>query len=210
MRKILITTVLLICAIVTNAQKADSKNAEPPSGFSLGIGAVNTSFVQKSFFGAYLDLKYYAAQRWATGLSLSIAQRKITDTFSYSIGQPLLTFYEIGWVNQYDFFQKDNLRIGLSLNNGMAIARLGDNTQKERYRTRYGYQKRAKEIETNYLYLLQPGLDISYKVYSDKDGLDIYATSKAQYRVVLGNPKFGQTNDFSNYWLGAGITIITN
>ena len=104
MKKIIIGMMLLISFISSNAQ-IDSINTKPFPEFSLGAGAVNTSILQKGFYGAYLDLKYYPVQRWATGLSFSLVGRKIEDTFSYPIGQPLLDFYEIGWINQYNIVQ---------------------------------------------------------------------------------------------------------
>ncbi|AIL44273.1 hypothetical protein BD94_0498 [Elizabethkingia anophelis NUHP1] len=45
----------------------------------------------------------------------------------------MVDFYEIGWVNQYDIIQKDKIRLGVSLNNGVVISRLGDNAEKEKY-----------------------------------------------------------------------------
>ncbi|EFK34663.1 Uncharacterised protein [Chryseobacterium gleum] len=210
MRKISITVILLICSIITKAQQSEHSYTTPPQEFSLSAGAVNTAILQKRFYGGYLDLKYYPVKRWATGLSFSLVGRKITDTFTYSIGQPLVDFYEIGWVNQYDIIQKDKIRLGVSLNNGVAISRLGDNAEKEKYWARFGSGKRAKEVATNYFYLLQPGLNVSYKIYSNTNSPDIYFTTKLQYRAVFGSPKYGQINDFSNYWIGAGITVLSD
>ncbi len=132
MRKISITVILLICSIITNAQRSSIPILHHRKSFPLVPGRSIPLFYKRDFTGIF-GFKILPRQRWATGLSFSLVGRKITDNFTYSIGQPLVDFYEIGWVNQYDIIQKDKIRLGVSLNNGVVISRLGDNAEKEKY-----------------------------------------------------------------------------
>lgn len=208
MKTVIILITLLLYCILTNGQSVDSLNQKTKHEASLDLGAFYTPVLGKNFYGGAIDFKYYPFKRIATGLSFSMTERKIPYTFSYSIGRPQLDYYEIGWINQFDFVQQDKIRIGINLNNGLVISRLGDNAIKEKYRTRYGYGYRAKEVATNYFYLLQPGLDISFRIFSNKHYPDFYLTTKAKYRFDFGDNKYGQLNDFSNCYFGIGFTII--
>jgi hypothetical protein len=200
--------VIFTCSTTIFGQTTDSLKSKTKHEASFDFGAFYTPVLSKNLYGGNIDFKYYPYKKIATGLCFSMTEKKIGDTFSYSIGQPLLDYYEIGWINQYDVVQKDKIRIGINLNNGIAISRLGDNSEKEKYWTKYGYRYGAKEVTTNYFYLLQPGLDISFRLFSKNHYPDFYLTTKAKYRFVFGDSKYGQLSDFSNYYFGLGLSII--
>lgn len=208
MRTLVSLTISLLFCSVAKGQTIDNHEQKRKHEASFDLGAFYTPTLDNHLYGANIDVKYYVYPKIATGLSLSIGQRKITDTFSYSIHQPLLNYYEIGWINQYDLLRSDVVRIGINLNNGIAISRLGDNAEKERYSTRYGYSYRAKKVATDYFYLLQPGIDASFRLFSNQHTPDVYITTKAKYRFVFGDNQYGQATDFSNYYFAVGISII--
>jgi hypothetical protein len=189
-------------------QTTDSLKSKIKHEASFDFGTFYTSVLSKNFYGCNIDFKYYPYEKIATGICFSMTEKKIADTFSYSIGQPLLNYYEFGWINQYDVVHKNIIRIGINLNNGIVISRLGDNSEKERYWTNYSYRYRAKEVATNYFYLFQPGLDISFRLFSNNHYPDFYLTTKAKYRFVFGDSKYGQLSDYSNYYFGLGLSII--
>ena len=208
MKTIFVTiTILLISSNFVFGQTKDS-SAVKTRDVSLDIGAFYTPFRSTDLFGLNCDFKVYLLQKFATGFSASISSKKINASFQYTVGQPYLYFNEFGWINQYDVVQADRIRIGVNLNNGILISQLGDNDIKERYWTKYGYTEKAKTIATDYLYVLEPGIDLSLKIFSNKHNPDIYFTTKAKYRTAFGNPKFGSQADYNNYYLGASISII--
>jgi hypothetical protein len=206
-KSIILTSLFLVCTL-SNSQIIDSLQQKTKHEASFDFVAFYSPVLNKDMYGGNIDFKYYPYKKWATGFSFSMTQRKITDTFSYAIERPIIYYYEMGWINQYDLLQNDKIRIGINLNNGLVISRLGDNAVLERYSTKYSYQYRAREVATNYFYLLQPGLDISYRLFSNKHYTDFYLTTKAKYRFVFGDTKYGQLNDFTNCYFGIGISII--
>jgi len=203
----LLSVVFSISSIVYGQVK-DSLTSKIKHEASADFCAFYTPIISNDFFGFNFDFKYYPIKKFATGFNASMTQKKINNTFSYSIGQSLIDYYEFGWINQYDFMQFDRIRMGLNLNNGIAISRLCDNEIKEKYFSKYGYQYRAKAVATNYYYLLEPGLDISIRFFSNKHYPDFYLITKAKYRFVFGDSKYGSINQFSNCYFGLGLSII--
>jgi hypothetical protein len=200
--------ILFVNSMICLAQEADSLKSKLHGGVSMQIGAIYTPLLSQNFYGMSFDIKYYPKKRFATGFEMSISEKKISDTFSYSIQKPILDFIEFGWINQYDILQSKHLRLGINLNNGIAISRLGDNTEKETYYTEYGYEEIPKKVASNYFYLLEPGVDFSLRLFSIKNGPDFYLTSKAKYRFVFGKTNYGNEKDFINYYFGIGLTLI--
>ena len=208
MKKSILFVITVLFSLFSFGQTNDPLNQKPKHEASFDFGTFYTSVLNKDLYGYTVDIKYYPFKKLATGLSFSIAQKKIDNSFSYSIGQPIINYYEIGWVNHYDILQNDKIRLGLNLNNGIVISRLGDNDDKDRYWTKYGYQYRAKEIATNHFYLLEPGIEASFRLFSNNHYPDFYLTTKAKYRFVFGDSNYGQLNDFSNGYFGIGLSII--
>lgn len=204
---ILITLVSIYSADVY-AQKTDSLKNKYNHEASIDIVAFYSPLLSKKLFGGSIDFKYYPFKKIGTGLSFSMTEKKVDETYSFSIQQPVLDYYEFGWINQYDIIESNNINIGLNLNNGIVCSRLADNAEKEKYWTKYGYSYRAKEVVTNYFYLLQPGVNISIKLISNKHSPDFYLTTKAKYRFVLGNSKYSTVSDFSNYYFALGLSVI--
>lgn len=80
---------------------------------SIDFFALRTSLLNNYFWGVGLNMKYYPTKKWGTGISVSGAWRNISETFSFSIGIPTITYTELGWLNQYDIVQANKLRIVL-------------------------------------------------------------------------------------------------
>lgn len=208
LKHFLLSTIFLANYILVLGQENDSLLKKHNYNFSIDIGALRTPVLSKNFYGLYISVKYYPLKRYATGIDLSFSEKKIIDTFSYSIKKPLLDFYEFSWTNQFDFIQSKRIRMGLNVNNGLAVARLGDNSIKETYYTEYGPEEKPKKVAANYFYLLEPGMDLSIKLFHIKRFSDFYLTSKAKYRFLFGNCKFAQLSDFSGYYFGLGVSLI--
>lgn len=202
---------LLIClidfTIFTFAQTSDSTKNTTTKEISFDVSAVLTSVLSNKFYGFNSEIKYFPINRFGTGVYFTYAGKNITDTFTYSITKPLINYYEIGWINQYHFLQTNKVRMNVNLNNGIAIARLGDDAIKEKRRTRYGYTYVSKEVATNIFYLLEPGADFSLKLFSLNHDPNIWLTTKFKYRFLFGESKYATIKQFSGYLFAIGISL---
>lgn len=192
--------------LIGNAQVSDT--IKQKNEISFDFTGFTTPLLTKTFFGGSIDIKYYPTRKWATGLDFSGAQKIINNTYNYAMGTPIINYYEIGWVNQYDFIQKDKLRLGATLNNGIAISVLGDNDDRVRRYGKYRTVYVPRKIATNNLYIIEPGLSACYRLYSNKHYPDYYLTTQAKYRFAFGGTKYANLSDFSGSYIGLGISII--
>lgn len=189
---------------VSFSQKNDSVINKKLQEISFDFCGFSSRVLDKNIWGGNLDFKYYLSKKWALGISFSGAQKSITDTFTFSIKEPKIDYYEIGIINQYEVLQTKKVRVGFDINNGLLIARLGDNAFKERYGR--GYQ--TKKIASNTLYMLQAGVNFSYCIINGNHKPDFYLISKLKYRLATGSTQYAQANDFSNVYFGIGVSLI--
>lgn len=175
---------------------------------SFDLFALNTKLLNNNLWGGGLSIKYYPQEKWGTGLLLSGAGKRTSDTFGFSIARPVLSYYEIGWLNSFDIVQNSKWRTGISLTNGIAITELRDKAQTEKKHTRHGDRNVPKRIATNYFYLLEPGVDFSVKVVSNNHNPDFYLTGSAMYRMLIGDSHFGPKNIIPGVLFSLGISLI--
>jgi hypothetical protein len=209
-RTFFILTCILFTSTFATGQIADSlKSKINPEGIS-DLCAIYTPLLSNNFYGFNIDIIGYRTKKWGTGIYFTYFRKKISDTFSYSIGRPIVDFYEVGFINQYDFLKTYRIRIDVNLINGLAVSRLGDNAIKVSHwwwwKFPFQYYT-SRKIATNYYYLFEPGLDISLHLFSDKQGTNFYLTTKAKYRFLFGDCKYGTMNQFSNYLMAVGVSI---
>lgn len=208
MKKIFSVAAALLLAVQAFGQTPEVTHIKPKKEIAFDFGVFTTPVMSHNYYGVNMDIKYYPKQKWATDVSFSAAQHKVSNPTGYSAEKPVLGYYEIAWANQYDLVQNDKFRLGFNLNNGVAIGRLGDAARQEQYWTQYGYSKSPKKLAANYFYMLEPSLEAAVKVYSHRHYPDVYITSKTKYRWVFGNAKFGSAQDFTNYYVGIGVALI--
>ena len=148
MKKIVTTIMLFVCySKAIFAQTSDTTTHKKTQEISFDFCAFTSPILHKNILGVNLDFKYYLTKKWALGFSFSAAQKGIADTFTFSIKEPIIDYYEIGIINQYEVLQTKKMRLGFDVNNGLLISRLGDNAFKEKY----GRSYQAKKIATNHL-----------------------------------------------------------
>ena len=186
---------------------AESKMVYHPET-ALNACLTYSPLLAKPFFGLNIDYIHYPVKHFGTGLSFMVASRKMKDTFSYSIKQPIINYFEIGWINQFNCIHTKRFRLNVELVNGIATAQLGDFAVKEKYWTKYGYRYRTKKVANNTYYYLSPGMDFSLRLVSENHGSAIYLTAKANYSFLFGRSHFASANQFSNYNAAIGISII--
>jgi len=203
---ILFSAIVFFGALSVKAQESDSNTERHEVSFDFT--GFTSPLLTKVFFGGNMNTKYYPTKKWATGVDFSFAQKKIENTFNYPMGTPIINYYEIGWINQYDFVQTDKFRLGATLNNGIAISCLGDNDDRVPKNRRYGTVYVPRGIATDNLYIIEPGFAATYCVYSEKHEPDIYLTTVAKYRFAFGGAKYGDVSDFNGSYIGVGISLI--
>lgn len=179
-----------------------------PNEVVIDFSGFYSPILSTNFIGFSMDIKYYVLENWSTGINASYASRKMKTDFQYDVFNPAVQYSEISWLNQFDLLKKEKFRIGLQLSNGLAMATLVDRDVTEEFWDEYGVTESAKRIETNYFYILQPGIEAAVRVYDNDRFPDVYLTAKAKYRQAMGIPKFATTSDFTNYYVGIGISLI--
>lgn len=187
----------------TYGQPSDSSQTKASKEGAIEFSAIQTSLLSKSFYGINFNMKYFPCKRFGTGTYIIVSQKRISDTFSYSIKKPIIQFVEIGWINQYNILQTNKLRMNISLVNAFSQVRLGDNEFKEKI-----HKYAPKEIASNFFYVIEPGSSIYYKLILGKGNADLWLTAGASHRFVFGKTKFGMTKDFSGYLFSIGVSVI--
>ena len=203
---LLFITIALFMVTSSKAQVTDSTKVHHEIVFDF-IG-MQTPLLTKNFFGISLDLKSYVYPKWATGVNFLYSQKIINNKFQYTMGTPIIQYYEIGWINQFDFVQTNKLRIAATLTNGLAISQLADNDDKIEKHGKYGNVYVPRGIAIDNLFIIEPGFETSYKIYNGNHYSDIYITTKAKYRFAFGEPKYGNISDFNGSYIGIGLSVI--
>jgi|WetSurMetagenome_2_1015567.scaffolds.fasta_scaffold12417_3 hypothetical protein len=199
----------LIITTFSTGQTVDSFNRKGKDKYFFDFCGIYTPILSNNFYGFSLDLVGYR-KIFGTGIHYNYMRKEIPETFSFLIEKPRVSFYELSLIIQYDLLTTNRARIDVNLINGLASSRLGDNAIKVEHwfwwRYSFDYYT-SKKIARNYYYLFEPGIDVSYRFYANNNDPDYYLTAKAKYRFLLGDSKFGATNQFSNYSLAIGIGI---
>lgn len=200
---------LVLCSLTHSYGQTDTTAVvKKPTEMTVDLLGIYSPILSKDFYGFNFDLKWYVQEKWATGFSLSFAGKQIDEDFGYVVGRPLVNHLELGWVNQYDIVKNEKFRFGVDLTNGVLIARLFDKDVREEMWTEFGPQEVPKRIRTNTFYMFEPGINASVRLFKYERFPDIYLTTKAKYRVAVGSARFGNTDDFTNYYFGVGISLM--
>jgi hypothetical protein len=203
----LITALFFLCFFSASAQENNTINSQKKE-IAFDLLAFHSPILNRNFFGFSMDAKYYVAPKWGTGFNFAAATKRISTDFSLGAAEPDVSFLTIGWLNQYDLIQSERVRVGINLNNGLAIVRLRDRSEVDIFWDEFGYTEVPVSRGTTALYIIEPGITASFRMFSPKDFADIFLTTQAKYRQAIGNPKFGQTDDYTNYFLGVGVSFI--
>ncbi|MDR6966605.1 hypothetical protein J2X31_000603 [Flavobacterium arsenatis] len=202
------TLFFVLCSLTSSNAQNDTTSVEKPQEMTVDLMAIYTPVLNKDFYGFNFDFKVYVKEKWATGASFSYAGKEVDNNFGYEVERPSLNFLAIGWINQYDVIKKEKFRLGLNVNNGVIVSRLMDKDVIEEVWTEFGPQENFKRVRTNTFYLFEPGIDASVRLFGNNFFPDFYLTAKAKYRVAVGNARFGETSDFTNYYVGVGVSLI--
>jgi len=203
MKKALIYFICLLTIKTSSfGQTSDTTINKNSKEVEVNLSIINTKILSQQFYGINWKIKYFPTDRLGTGVYITVFQKKISDTFTYSIKEPVIDFYEFGWTNQYNFFKTNGVQAGINLINALSMSRLGDNAVKEKY-----HKYMSKEVSTNYYYTLQPGAYFAFKLISTKQNGGIWLTAETNYRFVFGKSKYAATKQFSGYSFGIGISV---
>lgn len=189
---------------VTWAQRKSSNEKY----LSVDIGYIHTQLLNKNFNGGNFDFKFYVLPNFSTGLSTNILGTNTTDTFGFSVKRPQLNFISIGWINQFDFYNKNRFRFSASLNNALGITTLTDKETYSMVWVNNHYQKQYKQVASNYHYLFEPGIEAGFLLSNSQSDTKVYLTTKARYRSASNKINFGDPNSISHWYFGIGINFI--
>ena len=208
MKSRILLFVLFSCSFLFAQEEEMMETQVLPNEIAFDFSGFYSPILSTNFIGFSMDVRYYVRENWSSGVNFSYASRKMNTDFQYDVLSPAVQYGEISWLNQFDLIKKEKFRIGLQLSNGLAMATLVDRDVTEEFWDEYGATESAKRIETNYFYILQPGVEAAVKVYDNDRFPDVYLTAKAKYRQAMGAPKFATTSDFTNYYVGIGVSLI--
>lgn len=206
---------LLSLTFMEGFSQSSSEGQMKARGFLFGAGWFTTPIDGQSSNGIDVDLLYFPNTKWGTGLEMEIGfTQPIQKGYGYLVGQPETQFLAISWGNRYDFYQTKNFRLGANLNTGLGMIGLYDKSQLVTYETTttdsYGNTTKssrqgAKPIAKNRLFMIEPGLNASLKLFPKGN---LYLNSKLQYRLTSGSAKFGDATNFSGVYFGLGLTYL--
>ena len=180
---------------------ADSCKTKKYSG---ELGLAYTPFLNYAMYGFGLAIKYHPTDIFGTGGYLNYFFRKpIMENFGYAITQPEIKFAEIGWINQLNLITKGKVKLNINLSTGMLITNLLDAGLEGKHLPNGEINDRDEDIDTDLYLTIQPGADISWAI---DPGFWITLTGK--YRFVVGGSDFGRTNQYANYTLFLGFTVL--
>jgi hypothetical protein len=198
-------TLLLIAKVFYSfcAGITDSINLVPKHYYDVGPAIGFTPIISKQAFSFDCHLEYSPVKHFYTGAFIVVTGRQTADSFGFTVKKPIVQFYEIGWINQYNVVETNKFRAGLNITNAFAQARLGDSAIKERQ-----HKNRPKEITSNYLYCPEAGCRMYYKLSHEKESTHVWITADAGYRFAIGHFTFGNAGDFAGPHVNLGISMI--
>lgn len=187
-----------------NALVAESKKNRHE--ISIDIAASNTYLLKNNLTGLVFGVRYFPRPRWGTGIMLSVAAKKVRDTFGYSVIQPQLGYYEFAWANEYRLINKERFLLSIEMLSGLSIAQLRDRAVLEKTTSRGRDRYIPKEITTDYYFLLKPSISVSYKFISNKHYPDFYLTGKIAESLNFGNNSLGRHSSRAlNFSIGLSL-----
>lgn len=203
----LFLSIIFLSFFSVSAQQNNLSDPQPEQ-LAIDLLASHSPILNRNFFGFSADGKYYVEQKWGTGFSFAVASKKVTSDYSFDVGEPDVSYISIGWLNQLDVIQDESVRVGFNLNNGVAIVNLRDRSETETVWSEFGPGEVPVSKATNVFYIIEPGITMSFRLIKTKSTPDIFLTTQAKYRKAFGSAEFGKTEDFSNYFIGVGISLI--
>lgn len=205
------TFLIVLCFLVSCVEvfAQDTKSSiEKPHQFQVDLSGFSSPILNRNFVGFAMDVKYYVKPKWSTGLHFSATSKKITTDFSIGASEPDITYFSFGWVNQLDLIQQPDIRVGINLNNGLAIVNLRDRSETEIIYDGFGATEVPVSKARNFFYVVEPGISASFRVFKHLDFADVFVTTQAKYRKAFGNPEFATSDGFSGHYLGVGLSLV--
>jgi hypothetical protein len=171
---------------------------------SLGIGLSCVSYGDVG--GVNFDLKYFFSKRISTGITFLLSEGTTSKNFDATIGKPSFKYNEVGWITQYAMIDKPKFQLNVGITNGLSTPQITDDAQKVSVRTRYSTRTVSKTVAYNIYYLLQPRLEMAYKI-TKQQGFGLWLTTKANYNFLFGKSDFGEVGEFPKSSFSVGLMI---
>lgn len=209
MKRHLLFTLFFFISFISIAQEPEIQELfEEENEIAIDIYGFHSNIVQENVLGLTVDFKMYLRENWATGLSFSFASRPLNTNYGLRIAEPGFEYGEFSWLNQFDIYKNEKVRLGFLLSNGLGVAHLTDRNRNDEFWNEDGLFSTHQRVRTNFLYLIQPGFEANFRVYDNDEFPDIYISTEARYRKAFGNTDFGRPKDFTNFYIGFGVSLI--
>lgn len=164
---------------------------------NIDFALISFPLIQRNIIGINFNIVVFPNKFWGTGASLIGSLRKIDSSYQYKTKKPLVSYGEIGWINEFRPLNTRRISAAVFVVNGLSSACLEDGTKRA--------GKGFKRLTANYYYLLEPGIDVAFKISKN-----IAIDTKGEYRFIAGYSHFASNRDFSGYIFALGIRIITD
>jgi hypothetical protein len=172
-------------------------------GLNVGVAYAYTNTA--NLWGLGYNVRLYTIKKFATGINICLTSGKIADNFSFNLVSPYMHYNKVSILNQYDIIQKTRLHIGITIENGIAFFKLGDDNHNIKSYSLWGNNYKIQHIATDEYYVLEPGLNISYYLGNRED---LFLTLKGAQRFVFGSGVYSTPERFNGYNIELGISII--
>ena len=175
----------------------------------IDFSAVGTPMLNEFFLGYSMDIKFSPKDKFFTGISYTKSGKIVDNDFGLGINSPVINYYDVSWVNQYRIVQNKHLRMNLSLNNGVAFIRLGNDEIREIVHDPfYGTASMPKKIVLDTYYLVEPGVDFQVPIKGHENYVKLYLTGKLKYRCLIGHGTLGDNHNLNNIYTSLGVSYM--
>jgi hypothetical protein len=205
MKQLLSFLLVFMSFTASFSQTFEEKN-KVSHGASVDIGMSYIPYQLGYTKGVDATIKYFFNKKWAAGITILSSAGTISDNFSLTIGKPNLNYYEYGCVIQYALWNSRKFQINTGMVNGISKIEITDDAQLRTLHNRFGYYSEPKTVATNQYYLVQPRLEMAYKMATEHT-LSLWLTAKANYNFLFGNSTFGDISEFPNHSFSIGLMI---
>lgn len=181
---------------------------KPQSGESVDVGLGYIPYAFGNGGGVNIDIKHYFKNGLGTGLIIVLGSGDAKKNFDLTLGKPTFSYAEMGWIIQYPVVNRPKFQVNLGITNGFSSPKLKDEAQKVLVHTRYGTHYDSKTVASNIYYLLQPRLELAYRLYREnpeKSGAgEVWLTARVNRNFLFGKSDFGTPSEFPqcSYFLG--------
>ena len=182
----------------------------PKVGFQVELAVVTTPIPNDASAGGYMSVLFYPTNnRFATGLTISGTQVRTPNDYGFAVGQPVVSFLDIGWINQVRLVRAGRIIVDASLSNSLVLTWLGDWAIKRVVYSKYGKSYQPTWVKKDAYYAIEPGIRLTYDLSAQRRVRvpNVLLTARVSQRFAFGAGDFTTANQLSTPFCSIGITL---